>query len=91
MDPREVAYNAYKRAEKEEGDENGWLRVQKMLADEIDWTIEDVGVDLRRRAKRVHENPEVLAWIDAFIEYHLDLLRYLVELHEREQERRWDD
>jgi hypothetical protein len=86
MDPREIAYDAFQKAIREEVRRNGRHRLDAQASGIIDWTIEDAGEELRKIAGADHSDGEVLAWIDAFVEHRLDQLRYLVELHERERE-----
>ena len=82
MDPREVAYYAYERADQDESNRNASERLRKMAANKIDWTIEEVVESIRTLAKADHDDPEVLAWIDAYVDYHGDLLRRMTELYE---------
>ena len=84
MEPREIAYRAFHQAVVEEANQYAGHRLNAMLAGAVDWTIEECIERIRGMAKVGREDPEVLAWIDAFVDHHLDQLKYLMRLYEED-------
>ncbi|MGH2756029.1 MAG: hypothetical protein ACRDLB_16570 [Actinomycetota bacterium] len=82
MEPREIAYGAFRKAVVEEAKQYAGRRLNAMLAGTVDWTIEECIERIRAMARAGQEDLEVLAWIDAYVDHRQDQLKRLMELHE---------